>query len=161
VRYTAKTGDARVIARSALQVKSFAPTLLSPGPRPIQPASSLLPTARAAHTYVHQQKLLLLYPSPLLLTMHRLEQGGAVGVVAVGGDGTLHQVVQGFFQNGVNMFPSAFLGFIPCGTGCDFRRGLGWSMDLEESAKRLLDPKVRKQRPALVPQETCPDGGKV
>ena len=35
VRYTTKMGDARVMARSALQVKSFAPTLLSPGPRPI------------------------------------------------------------------------------------------------------------------------------
>jgi hypothetical protein len=82
-------------------------------------------------------------------------------VVAVGGDGTLHQVVQGFFQDGVNMFPSAFLGFVPSGTGCDFRRGLGWGMDLEESAKRLLDPKVREPRPVLVPQRTCPDGGEV
>jgi YegS/Rv2252/BmrU family lipid kinase len=51
---------------------------------------------------------------------------GAERVVAVGGDGTLNEVVNGFFDlEGAPIAPSAVLGLIPSGTGGDFRRTAG------------------------------------
>ncbi len=49
-------------------------------------------------------------------------------VVAVGGDGTTSEVVNGFFQpGGGTVRPGAVLAVVPRGTGCDFARGLGLS----------------------------------
>ncbi len=46
-------------------------------------------------------------------------------IVAVGGDGTLHEVVNGYFQsNGTPLTPAPPLIPIPCGTGTDFNRVL-------------------------------------
>ena len=51
---------------------------------------------------------------------------GVERVVAVGGDGTLHEVVNGFFAaDGTPIASSARLTPIACGTGNDFRRSLG------------------------------------
>jgi len=58
-------------------------------------------------------------------------------VVAVGGDGTLNEVVNGFFDGEAAVRPGAALGIIPCGTGGDFRRSFGWGADLESAARRL------------------------
>jgi len=52
-------------------------------------------------------------------------KGGVDRILAVGGDGTLHEVVNGFFEDGSLIQPSAVLVFIPCGSGSDFRRTLG------------------------------------
>jgi len=46
-------------------------------------------------------------------------------ILAVGGDGTLHEVVNGFFENQSPIAPSAVLIFVACGSGSDFRRTLG------------------------------------
>jgi diacylglycerol kinase (ATP) len=43
----------------------------------------------------------------------------------VGGDGTINEVVNGFFDAGRLVRPEASLGILPCGTGGDFRRSLG------------------------------------
>ena len=43
-------------------------------------------------------------------------------MVAVGGDGTLNEVVNGFFENGEPIPTEASLALIPLGTGGDFRR---------------------------------------
>lgn len=52
-------------------------------------------------------------------------QSGAERIVSVGGDGTLHEVVNGFFdEDGTPVSRSATLTPIPCGTGTDFRRSL-------------------------------------
>lgn len=60
-------------------------------------------------------------------------------IVAVGGDGTINEVVNGFFANGhghvVN--PKATLGIICRGTGGDFRRTFGWDLKLESALQRL------------------------
>jgi len=51
-------------------------------------------------------------------------------VVAVGGDGTLNEVVNGFFgTSGEPLAPDAVLGLIPSGTGGDFRRSVGIPKD--------------------------------
>lgn len=45
-------------------------------------------------------------------------------VVAIGGDGTINEVANGFFEEGINISPDAAMGIIPFGTGGDFRRSL-------------------------------------
>ena len=58
-------------------------------------------------------------------------------VVAVGGDGTLNEVVNGFFDGEEQLNPDAKLGVIPFGTGGDFRRTFDWTRRLEHSLARL------------------------
>ena len=50
-------------------------------------------------------------------------------VVAVGGDGTLNEVVNGFFHNGAPIPTTSRLAMVPIGTGGDFRRTLGIPLD--------------------------------
>lgn len=45
-------------------------------------------------------------------------------IVAVGGDGTVNSVVNGFFENGVNIAPNTLLAVAQTGTGSDYYRGL-------------------------------------
>ena len=52
-------------------------------------------------------------------------RNGAERVIAIGGDGTFHEVVNGFFApDGRPIAPAACLVPIACGTGNDFRRSL-------------------------------------
>ncbi|KAG5402563.1 hypothetical protein IGI04_017170 [Brassica rapa subsp. trilocularis] len=69
---------------------------------------------------------------------------GADAVIAVGGDGTLHEVVNGFFWEGKPVCNlnsegshSAALGLIPLGTGSDFARTFGWKNDPCEAVERI------------------------
>lgn len=70
---------------------------------------------------------------------------GADAVIAVGGDGTLHEVVNGFFWAGnpiqsLDREPehSTTLGLIPLGTGSDFARTFGWKNDPYEAVERIV-----------------------
>ncbi len=68
------------------------------------------------------------------VTRTALERGFDT-IVAVGGDGTLHEVVNGFFAPNDGgpakpVAPGAALGLIPRGTGGDFRRSLGLDLEL-------------------------------
>jgi YegS/Rv2252/BmrU family lipid kinase len=58
-------------------------------------------------------------------------------IVAVGGDGTLNEVVNGFFQTGSEIPPDACLALVPRGTGGDFRRTFGLNGSLRETCARL------------------------
>ncbi|XP_021887785.1 sphingoid long-chain bases kinase 2, mitochondrial isoform X2 [Carica papaya] len=69
---------------------------------------------------------------------------GADAVIAVGGDGTLHEVVNGFFWAGKpvtnpssKVANSTALGLIPLGTGSDFARVFGWKNDSHEAVERI------------------------
>jgi len=63
---------------------------------------------------------------------------GADLVVAVGGDGTLNEVINGCFDaQGNNLGRKAAVGIIPQGTGGDYRKTHGFSTDLSEAVARL------------------------
>ena len=64
-------------------------------------------------------------------------QNGFRRIVAVGGDGTLNEVVNGFFQAGTAVPPDACLALVPRGTGGDFRRTFGLNGSLRETCARL------------------------
>jgi YegS/Rv2252/BmrU family lipid kinase len=62
-------------------------------------------------------------------------------IVAVGGDGTINEVTNGFFEGGKAVNPQAALGVLPRGTGGDFRRTFGWDTDFDLALKRVADGK--------------------
>lgn len=71
------------------------------------------------------------------LTRHALQDGADV-VVAVGGDGTTNEVVNGFFDDqGKPLHPGAALAVLPRGTGSDFLRTFGREHGVEALAARL------------------------
>jgi YegS/Rv2252/BmrU family lipid kinase len=76
-------------------------------------------------------------------------------IVAVGGDGTLHEVVNGFFDGSSLVSPEAVLAFVPCGSGSDFRHALGLPSALP-SADRLHAPRVRSLDVLRVRDTSCP-----
>lgn len=63
-----------------------------------------------------------------------LTANGATDVIAVGGDGTLHEVINGFTN-----FNKVNLGLIPCGTGNDFAWAIKLPKDPKEVLKLILD----------------------
>ncbi len=63
---------------------------------------------------------------------------GHRAVIAVGGDGTLNEVANGFFQVDETTRRAAALGMIPMGTGADFARQMRISRDPEDCAARII-----------------------
>lgn len=71
-------------------------------------------------------------------------RGGADLVVAVGGDGTIHEVANGFFDDQERPIrPGAALGLLPFGTGGDFRKTVKVPRELDAAA-RVLKRGVRR-----------------
>ena len=69
------------------------------------------------------------------LTRRALRDGFEM-IVAIGGDGTLNEVVGGFFETGVAVAPEALLGVVALGTGADFARTIG-ATSLEVACEQL------------------------
>jgi YegS/Rv2252/BmrU family lipid kinase len=67
-------------------------------------------------------------------------KNGAELVVAVGGDGTINEVVNGFFDGDKSLAPSAAFGIVPAGTGGDFIKTLGVPRDTFAAASNLKSP---------------------
>ena len=68
---------------------------------------------------------------------------GMTRVIAVGGDGTLSEVVNGYFDDsGRAINSSAAVGLLPSGTGSDFRRSLGMS-GRRDSIRLVTDAETR------------------
>jgi YegS/Rv2252/BmrU family lipid kinase len=65
---------------------------------------------------------------------------GADLVVAIGGDGTMNEVVNGYFIDGKAISPDAALALCPFGTGGDFRR----SARIPESTRAAIDAIVNR-----------------
>jgi len=60
---------------------------------------------------------------------------GAELVVGVGGDGTMNEIANGFYENRRIINPQASLGIVPSGTGCDFTRSLNIPLRLKNALK--------------------------
>jgi len=64
-------------------------------------------------------------------------------VVAVGGDGTVYEVVNGFFDGAQPIPTSSTLGLIQVGTGGDTRRNLGIPVDVGAAIRLLTEGRPR------------------
>ena len=69
------------------------------------------------------------------LARSAVEQGYEV-LIAAGGDGTIHEIVNGLVQQDTAPIP---LGIIPLGTGNDYAYGLGLVEDPHEAFRRIFD----------------------
>ncbi len=58
-------------------------------------------------------------------------------VVAIGGDGTINEVANGFFEYGKPIAEQASMGILPFGTGGDFRKTIGLPKDIEKASEIL------------------------
>jgi YegS/Rv2252/BmrU family lipid kinase len=88
---------------------------------------------------------------------HEALNGGADLVVAIGGDGTIHEVANGFFDGITPVRPQAALGILPFGTGGDFRKTTRTPKDLAEAA-RVLKTGTRKTIDMGVLEHASPSG---
>ena len=71
------------------------------------------------------------------LAREALDEGGRF-LVAVGGDGTVHEVVNGMMDEGKPVVPDAVLGVVAAGSGCDLVRTFGLPGDVTRSCQHLL-----------------------
>lgn len=71
-------------------------------------------------------------------------RSGAEIVTAVGGDGTINEVINGWFEDGAPLATSAALAVLPFGTGGDFVRTTGVPKDFPKAVK-VLAAGVRKR----------------
>ena len=87
-------------------------------------------------------------------------KAGAERVVAIGGDGTINEVVNGFFEDGVAVAPEASFALVPFGTGGDFKRTLGIPVRIDEAAAVIAANKRRRIDVGRL-ELTASDGGRV
>ena len=70
------------------------------------------------------------------LTRQALKDGYDL-VVALGGDGLINEVVNGFYEGGIPVNPQAILGILPFATAGDFVKTAGIPRDFREAVKHL------------------------
>jgi YegS/Rv2252/BmrU family lipid kinase len=70
-------------------------------------------------------------------------EAGAEQVVAVGGDGTINETVNGLLRDGETR-SDVVLGLVVCGTGGDFRRNFGLEGPPSRCVRRLADGQLRR-----------------
>jgi YegS/Rv2252/BmrU family lipid kinase len=76
------------------------------------------------------------------LVRHALNEGHHE-IVAVGGDGTINEAVNGFFDSEGPLVPDAVFGFITSGTGGDFSKTFGLAPGYAAAIARLKEAPVR------------------
>lgn len=59
-------------------------------------------------------------------------------IVGVGGDGTVNEIANGFFENEKIINPRTSLGIVPSGTGCDFSKSLNIPSGLKNALKVII-----------------------
>lgn len=73
-------------------------------------------------------------------------------IVAVGGDGTINEAVNGFFDDEGPIAPDAVLSFVTSGTGGDFRKAFGIAAGYAPAIARI---KNAKSRPIDIGRVSC------
>jgi len=71
-------------------------------------------------------------------------KGGHLDIIVVGGDGTLNEAVNGFFEHGRPVSPDAVLGFVASGLWSDFARHFGITPDYGTAIARLRQSHIRR-----------------
>ncbi|HIY83224.1 MAG TPA: YegS/Rv2252/BmrU family lipid kinase [Candidatus Rubneribacter avistercoris] len=66
---------------------------------------------------------------------------GCAAVVAVGGDGVVHEVANGLMRRPADRRPA--FGVVPAGSGNDYARSLGMPFEVEAACARLLESEAR------------------
>lgn len=69
---------------------------------------------------------------------------GHLDVIAVGGDGTINEAVNGFFEDGMAVSPDAVFGFVSSGHASDFRRTFGIKPGYEAAIARLKQARIHR-----------------
>ena len=82
-------------------------------------------------------------------------RGGERYLVAAGGDGTVHEVVNGMIAGDQPVAADAVLGVVAAGSGSDFERSFGLPGDAVEAAHHLGGDSIRN---VDVGKVTCSDG---
>ncbi len=89
------------------------------------------------------------------------EEAGANGyqtVVAVGGDGTVNEVINGLMSAANRGALTASLGVIPVGRGNDFSFGMGVPQEISDACRLLVEGRTRKIDVGWVCGGDYPDG---
>lgn len=79
----------------------------------------------------------------IILTTEALRKGYEM-IVAVGGDGTVNEVLNGFFEDGQPVSREAVLGIIPAGTGGDFIRSIDFPTNFADRMRLIGGRETRK-----------------
>jgi YegS/Rv2252/BmrU family lipid kinase len=80
-------------------------------------------------------------------------------ILAAGGDGTLHRVVNGVLKGRENEKYLPSIGIIPIGSGNDFARGAGPKVSVDQTIRVLSEFKPRPVDVGLVEFSLSPGGG--
>ncbi len=67
---------------------------------------------------------------------------GASIIIAAGGDGTINEVVNGFYFQGKSINPLCELGIINCGTGGGFSKSLHSPAQIDGQIEQILNPGI-------------------
>jgi YegS/Rv2252/BmrU family lipid kinase len=73
-----------------------------------------------------------------ILTRRAIEEKYEL-IVAVGGDGTVNDVANGFLEHEAQVNPEAILGVLALGNGSDFVRSLGYPPEWDKAIQKLTD----------------------
>ena len=84
------------------------------------------------------------YPEHATIITREVVKSGYNLIVSVGGDGTMNEIVNGFFENGNIINAEVKLAVFARGTGCDFIRSFGIKRGFENFVKVLEKNEVQK-----------------
>ncbi|MDH5506326.1 MAG: diacylglycerol kinase family lipid kinase [Anaerolineae bacterium] len=82
------------------------------------------------------------YPTHAIELARAAGENGYDMVIAIGGDGTVHEVVNGLMQVPADKRPA--LGVVPMGSGNDFAFALGMDTDPEKALQQIFNGKKHK-----------------
>ena len=83
-------------------------------------------------------------PADAAIITRKVIKNGCDTVIAVGGDGTVNQVLNGFYNYGICINPDVKLGVISFGTGQGFAQSLGLPNDLSSQIKLIKDDRIKQ-----------------